>query len=182
MSSVTPAELVVGVARGQRLVGRVCLFTTGQTLKGQQFSAFHLVVKEGLSGVLFIEAWRDHARRVATLVTANCILEVCNITAKALGDKAQWQCSDLDVYGQVLGPTTLNLLDDDGTYPKTMPLVELRQLPNYRRIPHLISIAAMLVPAAPSSSSKATAPATNLVLGAETQSVRVAVWKDMQKK
>ena len=178
MALIKPRELMPGGGRGQQLKGRVCGFIKGTSSKGHDFGSFHLVVEDGLSGVLYIEAWRDHSRRIASVIIDDCIVLISNVAVKVLGDKTQWQCSDLDVYGSVLGPTTFKIVDDDGSFPLTMPLVQLHDLPKYRRIPHLISIAAILVETTVSSSSKATAPALNLVLGAKQQSVRVAVWKD----
>ena len=178
MSSILPKELTPGVARGQILKGRVCLLNQGKNPKGHDFATFHLVVEPGLSGLLYIEAWRDHARRVLTVAADHRILELGNVHVKSLGDKAKWQCSDLEVYGMVLNGTSFNQVQDDGSCPPTMPFVQINDLPKFRRTSHLITIPAMLMEVMPVKSNKATAPVTNLLLGAENSSVRVGVWKE----
>ena len=63
MAVVTPKELTAGMARGQTVRGRVRMFAMEK--KGTVDCAeCHLVVEPGLSGALYIEAWRDQAHRL----------------------------------------------------------------------------------------------------------------------
>ena len=173
MSSILPKELTPGVARGQILKGRVCMLNQGKNTKGHDFATFHLVVEPGLSGLLYIEAWRDHARRVLTVAADHRILELRNVTVKSLGDKAKYQCSDLEVFGMVLNGTTLNAVEGaDASCPPTMPFVQILDLPKFRRTSHLITISAILMEVMPVRSNKGNAPVANLLLGAGNSSVR----------
>ena len=179
MALISPKELVPGVTRGQILQGRVCVLNRGVNNKGHDFVTFHLVVEPGLSGLLYIEAWRDHARRVLTVAADHRILELRNVTVKSLGDKAKWQCSDLEVFGMVLNGTTLNAVEgDDADRPLHMPFVQINDLPKFRRTSHLITISAILMEATPVRSNKPNAPDANLLLAAGHSSVRVGDWKD----
>ena len=132
-----------------------------------------------MSGLLYIEAWRDHARRVLTVAADHQILELGNVHVKSLGDKAKWQCSDLEVYGMVLNGTTINAVDDDDAdRPLHMPFVQISDLPKFRRTSHLITISAILMEVTPVRSNKPNAPVANLLLGAGNSSVGVGVWKE----
>ena len=111
MSGVKPIELTPGVARSQTLTGRVCLLasaTVGKVGRANDYVQLHLVVEEGLSGTLYIEAWRDQARRLTQVAHDGKILKLTNLTIKALGEKAQWQCTPLHIYGQELTTTRLD--------------------------------------------------------------------------
>ena len=110
MAVVKPIELTPGLARNQTLTGRVCLLdsaTVGKAGRANDYVELHLVVEEGLSGTLYIEAWRDQARRLTQVANDGKILKLTNLTIKALGEKAQWQCTPLDMCGQVLATTHL---------------------------------------------------------------------------
>ena len=63
----------------------------------------HLVSEVGLSGILYIQSWRDQARRFMQLAKQGTVLDLTHLTIKAIGDKRQWQCTDFDVYGQIMG-------------------------------------------------------------------------------
>ena len=68
MSVVKPVELTAGLARNQTVTGRVCLLessTVSKLGKANDYVELHLVVEEGPYGGLYIEAWRDQARRLA---------------------------------------------------------------------------------------------------------------------
>ena len=138
----------------------------------------HLVAEKGLSGMLYIQAWRDQARRFMQVAKEGNVLEITHLTIKAMGDKRQWQCTDLDVYGQTMAGAQLREVDDDGHCPTEMHAVLLRTLPYFHKIPHMINLAAVFVDCQLTTSAKMTAPAFNVVVGDETQSVRVAVWRD----
>ena len=96
MSLVKPRELGTGLARGQVIRGRVRLLDGG-TRKTSEYAALHLVVEEGPSGTLYIEAWRAQAKKLSQVAQEGNILVFTNLTLKSMGEKAQWQCSDLDV-------------------------------------------------------------------------------------
>ena len=177
MALVKPAELSIGLARGQLIKGRVLMLTSGAH-KTNEHAALHLVVEEGSSGTLYIEAWREQAKRLLQVATEGAILEFSNLTLKAMGDKAQWQCSDLDVYGHLLSGCKFVKVADDASIPKTMYTIPLRHLPHYAKVSHMVNVAGMLVASENSPSAKATAPAFNLVLADEGQSVRVAIWQN----
>ena len=120
MSVVKPVELTAGLARGLAVVGRVKMLKSdvvGKAGFGNQCVEFHLVVEEGPSGTLFVEAWRDQARRVTTVVHEDKIVKLTNLTIKSMNEKAQWQCTDLDVYGHVTAGTQLEQVEDDQQYP-----------------------------------------------------------------
>ncbi len=181
MAIVKPIELTPGLARNQALVGRVRMLespTVGRQGKTAEYAELHLLVEEGLSGSIFIEAWRDQARRLTQAAQDGSILTLTNITLRSMGDKAQWQCTKLDVYGQVLGSIRLEEVEYNGQYPTHVHTVLLRDLPMHTSIPHLVNLAAVFVEVQQTSSTKATAPAYNMVMADEAQSVRVAVWRD----
>ena len=178
MAVVTPKELTAGVARGQTVRGRVRMFALEK--KGKSDCAeCHLVVEAGLSGALYIEAWRDQANRFGQVAKEGMIVELTHLTIKAMGDKMQWQCTNLDVYGQVMSTTTIRVVEhDDGSCPADLHTVFVRDLHFFHKVPHMINIVAILVDAVAPATQKATAPAFNIVLGDEQHSVRVAIWKD----
>ena len=181
MAVVKPIELTLGLARNQTLTGRVCLLdsaTVGKVGRANDYVELHLVVEEGLSGTLYIEAWRDQARRLTQVAHDGKILKITNLTIKALGEKAQWQCTPLDIYGQVLATTHLEEVADSEQYPANVHTVLLSDLPMHTHIPHLVNLAAVFVEVQQTASTKATAPALNLLMADKGQSVRVAVWKD----
>ena len=77
MAVVKPIELTPGLARNQTLTGRVCLFdsaTVGKVGRANDYVEPHLVVEEGLYGTLYIEAWRDQARRLTQVAHGGKIL------------------------------------------------------------------------------------------------------------
>ena len=142
---------------------------------------FHLVVEAGLSGSLFIEGWRDQARRLKDVVAEGVIVEFTQLTIKSLGDKAQWQSTDLDVYGYVTASTKFQRKPENAEVPQNVHVVLLKDLPNHRKIPHLINLAGVFVDAQAPTSTKAAAPAKTIVLADEKISVRIAVWKDREE-
>ena len=77
----------------------------------------HLVAEKGLSGMLYIQAWRDQARRFMQVAKEGNVLEITHLAIKAIGDKRQWQCTDLDVYGQIMAGAQFREVDDDGQCP-----------------------------------------------------------------
>ena len=104
MSLITAKELTAGVARGQVLRGRVCMLNASAR-NSVDTVELHLVVEKGLSGMLYIQAWRDQARWFMQVAKEGHVLEITHLTIKAMGDKRQWQCTDLDVYGQNMAGT-----------------------------------------------------------------------------
>ena len=138
MSVVKPIELTPGTAHNQILIGRVCLLeSTTVGRKASDYVEMHLVVEEGMQGTLYIEAWRDQARRVTQVAHEGKILKLTNLTIKALGEKAQWQCTPLDAYGQVMGTTRLEEVADSDQYPANVHTVMLSDLPMHTHIPHV---------------------------------------------
>ena len=131
-----------------------------------------------MQGTLYIEAWHDQARRVTQVAHAGKILKLTNLTIKALGEKAQWQCTPLDVYGHVMATTRLEEVANSDQYPLNVHTVPLSDLPMHTHIPHLVNLVAVFVEEQQATSTKATAPAFNLLMADKGQSVRVAVWKD----
>ena len=87
MALVKPAELSIGLARGQLIKSRVLMLTSGAH-KTNDHAALHLVVEEGSSGTLYIEAWREQAKRLLQVATEGAILEFSNLILKALDSKA----------------------------------------------------------------------------------------------
>ena len=78
MSVIKPRELTPGLSRNQTLVGRVRLLET--MARGRaECTELHLVVGNGLSGALYIDAWRDHARRLSQRTQAGNVLKVTNV-------------------------------------------------------------------------------------------------------
>ena len=153
MSVVKPIELTPGLARNQTLTGRVCLLdsaTVGKVGRANDYVELHLVVEEGLSGTLYIEAWRDQARRLIQVAKDGKILKLTNLTIKALGENTQWQCTPLDIYGQVLATAHLEEVADSDQYPANVHTVLLSDLPMYTHIPHLVNLAAVFVDGAAS--------------------------------
>ncbi len=139
MAAVKPIKLTPGLARSQALIGRVRMLdypTVGKPGRTTKYAELHLLVEEGLSGTLFVEAWRDQARRLTQVAHDGSILKLTSLTRKAMGDKAQWQCTNLDVYGQVLGSTRLEAVDDNVQYPDNVHTALLRDLPMHTTIPH----------------------------------------------
>ena len=113
MSVVKPVELTAGLARNQTVTGRVHLLdssTVSKLGKASDYVELHLAVEEGPSGSLYIEAWRDQARRLAQVAHEGKILKLTNLMIKAMGEKEHWQCTPHDVYGQVIGTTRLDQL------------------------------------------------------------------------
>ena len=148
MAVVKPIELTPGLARNQTLTGRVCLLdsaTVGKAGRANDDVELHLVAEEGPSGTLSIEAWRDQARRLTQVAHDGKILKLTNLTIKALGEKAQWQCTPLDIYGQVLATTHLEEVADSDQYPANVHTVLLSDLPMHTHIPHLVNLAAVFV-------------------------------------
>ena len=144
MSIVLPKELVQGAGRGQKLRGRICGLDV--SLKGGKDALqFYLVTGPGLDDMLYIEAWREHARTTKALVKENQVVEITNLTTKALGDKVQWQATSLHVYGQVLAATKITSVAEDASLPHFPSMVRLEKLPHYKQVPHLINVAGIVV-------------------------------------
>ena len=88
MSVAKPVELTAGLARNQTVIGRVCLLdssTVSRHGKASEYVELHLVVEEGSSGGLYVEAWRGQARRLTQVAHDGEILKLTNLTIKALG-------------------------------------------------------------------------------------------------
>ena len=105
-------------------------------------------------------------------------MKLTNLMIRNMGEKEQWQCTPRDVYGQVTAATRLEEGDDSDNYPANVHTVLLSDLPMHTSIAHLVHLAAVFVEEQPATSNKATAPASNLLMADQHQSVRVAVWKD----
>ena len=144
MAVVHPKELVQGAGRGQKLRGRICGLDTS-TKGGKDALQFYLVTGPGLDDMLYIEAWREHARTTKALVKEQQVVEIVNLTTKALGDKVQWQATSLDVYGQVFAATKITPVDEDESLPLCPGMVLLEHLPYYKQVPHLINVAGIVV-------------------------------------
>ena len=85
MAVVKPKELTAGVARGQTVRGRVRMFALER--KGKADCAeCHLAAELGLSGTLYIEAWRDQAHRLGQVAKDGLIVELTHLTIKAIGE------------------------------------------------------------------------------------------------
>ena len=144
MAVVQPKELVQGAGRGQKLRGRIC--GVEHSIKGgKDVLQCYLVTGHGLDDMLYIEAWREHARTTMGLVKEKQVVEIVNLTTKALGDKVQWQATSLDIYGQVLAGTRITRVDEDANLPHCPGMVLLENLPHYKQVPHLINVAGILV-------------------------------------
>ena len=63
MAAVKPNELTVGPSRGVSVTGRVRMLSTKQQ-SGKDVTELHLIVEPGLSGMVFVEGWRENARRL----------------------------------------------------------------------------------------------------------------------
>ena len=88
MGSLTkPEELVQGDGRGQKLWGRTCCLDTSP-MNGKDHLQCYLVTGPGLDDMLYIEAWRDHARTMKASVKENQVVEIVNLTIKALGGQS----------------------------------------------------------------------------------------------
>ena len=144
MAVVHPKELVQGGGRGQKLRGRICSLDTSPR-GGKDALQFYLVTGEGLDEMLYVEAWREHARTTSALVKEQQVVEIVNLTTKALGDKAQWQATSLHVYGQVAAPTKITPCEEDESLPRCPGMVLLEKLPYYKQVPHLINVAGIMV-------------------------------------
>ena len=126
MSVVRPIELTPGLAWNQTLTGRVCLLEYGivQNAAGAfEYVDLHLVAEEGLTGTLYIEAWCEQARRLTEVANEGKILKLTNLSIKALGELAKWQCTPLHIYGQVLATTRLEEVADSDQYPANVHTV-----------------------------------------------------------
>ena len=90
MSVVKPVELTAGLARHQTVTGRACRLdssTVSKFGKAREYVEVHLVVEEGSSGGLYVEAWRDQARRLTQVARQGKILKLTNLMIKATGEK-----------------------------------------------------------------------------------------------
>ena len=144
MALVQPKELVQGAGRGQKLRGRMC--DVQHSIKGNKdMWQGYLVTGPGLDDMLFIEAWRDHARTAMQIATEGKVVEIMNLTLRALSDKAKYQTTSLDIYGQVLAATKITPVDEDERLPRCPGMVLLENPPWYKQVPHLINVAGTLV-------------------------------------
>ena len=181
MFVVRPIELTPGLARNQTLTGRVCLLesgTVGKAGRAFDYVDLHLVAEEGLSGTLYIEAWFEQARRLTEVANEGKILKLTNLSIKALGELAKWQCTPLHIYGQVLATTRLEEVADSDQYQANVHTILLSDLPLHRHVLHSVNVAAVFLEEQQTMSTKATAPAFNLIMAHKRQIVRVALWKD----
>ena len=62
---------------------------TSNTRNGVDCVELHIVSEGGLSGMLYIQAWRDQARRFMQVAKEGNVLELTPLTIKAIGDKRQ---------------------------------------------------------------------------------------------
>ena len=144
MALVLPKELVQGAGRGQKLRGRICGLECN-TKGGKEVLQCYLVTGSGLDDMLYIEAWREHARTTKALIKEKQVVEILNLTTKALGDKVKWQATSLDIYGQVLEGTKTTPVDEDASLPLCPGMVLLENLPHFKQVPHLINVAGIVV-------------------------------------
>ena len=112
---------------------------------GKDVLKCYLVTGPGLDEILYLEAWREHARTTKALVKEKQVVEIVNLTTKALGDKVQWQATSLDIYGQVLAATKITPCEEDARLPLCPGMVFLENLPHYKQVPHLINVAGIVV-------------------------------------
>ena len=144
MALVQPKELVQGAGRGQKLRGRMCDVQHGQKGSKDMMQGY-LVTGAGLDDMLYIEAWREHARTTMQIAKEHQVVEIMNLTTKALGDKVKFQATSLDIFGQVLGGTKITAVEEDPSLPLCPGMVLLENLPHYKHVPHLINLAGILV-------------------------------------
>ena len=144
MAVVQPKELVQGAGRGQKLRGRICGLEASDK-GGKDSLHFYLVTGPGLDDMLYIEAWREHAWTTNSLVKEKQVVEIVNLTTKALGEKVQWQATSLTIYGQVVAATKISIVGEDEQLPLCPGMVLLKNLPHYKQVPHLINVAGIVV-------------------------------------
>ena len=144
MALCQPKELVQGNGRGQKLRGRI-VGLDSRTVNGKDALQFYLVTGNGLDDMLYVEAWREHARTTQALVQELDCVEITNLTTKALGDKVKWQATSLHIYGQVLGGAKITKAVDDPAIPRCPGMVLLQNLPHYKQVPHLINVAGIVI-------------------------------------
>ena len=106
MPIIKPVEMSAGVPHSQAVAGRVCMLEISK--QGLHDCArLHLVVDAVMSGTLYIEAWRYQARRLHHTARERKLLTLTNLTINVMGDKAQWQCTALDVHGSAVAATRM---------------------------------------------------------------------------
>ena len=71
----------------------------------------------------------------------------------------------------MLATTQLEEVADSDQYPANVHTVLLSDLPMHTHIPHLVNLAAVFVEAQQATSTKATAPAFNMLMADKGQSV-----------
>ena len=112
------------------------------------------------------------------LAKQSTALDITHVTIEAMGDQWEWQCTDLDVYGQIMGCKFFREADDDRQCASEMHTAPLHMLFCFQKVSHMIQLAVVLGELGATTSEKIIAPLCNVLLGDKHKSVRVAMWKD----
>ena len=120
-------ELMAGAPRNITLRQRVVKLSQ-TTPSGQDVTAFHFVTESGLRGLLMVQGWRDHARRLASMASEGKCVEMKSVSIKLIGYQRQWQCSALDCYAAVTGSTQLQVPREDAVRDPDAFLTQLELL------------------------------------------------------
>ena len=178
MSYARPSELVAGSARNMVLRGRVVKLSK-EVRASSDVVSFYLVTEDGVRGLVLVEGWRDHARKLPLVAGEGKVVELQKFVVRALNQKRPWQCSGLDCYVAFQAQSVAKAVEEDEStrkMPNHLPWVDIESLPKYSTAAHLISVVAVFNSSEPPNSTKANAPLLNLMLGDMSKPVTVAVW------
>ncbi len=144
MALVKPRELVAGGGRGLTVRGRV-LSKRHVKVIDQFFTEIHVVSEAGNSGVFYVESWRDEALRLNREAASDATIDLENLKVLPLGAKAAYQCSTLDVFGQITQNVIITPVAQDNvpaTLPASLPHVDLAHVRGYLGRNHQVNVIA----------------------------------------
>ena len=144
MSFVKPREFVSGGGRGLTVRGRV-LAKRHVKIKDQFFTEIHLVCEAGSKGLIYIESWRDQAVRLNRDAATDSVIDLTGLRILPMGEKAQYQVSELDVFAQVFQNVTIAPVAPENvpaSLPAFLPHVDLDHVKDYMGKSQQVNVAA----------------------------------------
>ena len=144
-NSVMPHEFVAGSGRGMLIIGRV-VSKQHRKVNENLFTELHLLCDVGFKGLLYVEAWRDHARRLNDGAPSETAVAMQDLTIKSLGDRSRFQSSALEVYAQFQQHSTVTTRNVivPRALPTHLPHVQFSSLPTFAGKKHQVSVVGRL--------------------------------------
>ena len=178
MSIVKPRELLPKKGRGLAIIGTLH-FKQMKNINGKEVIECHLVCDDGIMAddIIFCEGWVAQGAKLNNRTNLD-VVKITNPEVKALGDKAKYQLSSLQIYVHIAQMTLVEHLSGPAV-PSGMPIVVVPSLPlncmsTLKKKTHQFNVMGIVINIVPCT--RANGPQKHFELIDDVK-VRVSVWE-----